>query len=143
MAQICVDASLVLSWLIPVQRSRSVIDFWSRISDEQTDLCGPPLLFSEVSSALRLRVYLAELTPDEGERLLDTFFALGIVESNPPGLTRRAWELAKQFNHPRAYDAQYIALAEIEGCEFWTADARLYNSLRGLLPWVNLADGSR
>jgi len=119
------------------------MNFWNRVSEEKTELIGPPLLFAEVSSVLRLRVFLGEFQPDEGDGFLEELFRLEIAEVNPPGLTRAAWELAKRFNHPRTYDAQYLALAELEGCEFWTADRRLYNSVRDQLPWVKLAGESR
>ena len=41
-------------------------------------------------------------------------------------------------NRPEAYDTQYLAVAEREGCEFWTTDSRLYNSVHHTLPWVQL-----
>jgi len=44
--------------------------------------------------------------------------------------------LATHFNRPTAYDAHYLALAEMLGCEFWTADRRLYNAVKEELPWV-------
>ena len=56
-----------------------------------------------------------------------------------PEVQKKAWELAKKFNLPRTYDMQYIAVAEIEGCEFWTSDRRLANSLQGKIKrirWV-------
>jgi hypothetical protein len=33
-------------------------------------------------------------------------------------------------------DARYLALAERESCEYWTADERLWNSVRAQLGWV-------
>jgi predicted nucleic acid-binding protein len=46
-------------------------------------------------------------------------------------LNMRALELAGQYNLPAAYDVHYLALAEREGCELWTADTRLWNSKKG------------
>ena len=44
-------------------------------------------------------------------------------------LLQSAYEIAAQFNLPRAYDAQYLALAERLNRDFWTADETLYNSI--------------
>jgi len=46
------------------------------------------------------------------------------------------YALAAQFNRPAAYDSQYLAVAERLGCEFWTADERLYNAVKTHLSWV-------
>ena len=48
----------------------------------------------------------------------------------------KGWELAHEFNRPRAYDTAYLALAQLLGCELWTADERLYNAVQGKLAWV-------
>lgn len=53
-----------------------------------------------------------------------------------PDLHERAWNLAAEPNRPTAYDAPYLALAEILVCEFWTADKRLYQAVQSRLPWV-------
>jgi predicted nucleic acid-binding protein len=45
--------------------------------------------------------------------------------------------LAQQYNLPATYDAHYLALAEHEKCEYWTADTRLWNAVRDKLPWVH------
>jgi len=37
-------------------------------------------------------------------------------------LLKTAFELAHRFNRPRAYDAQYLALATRLSCDFCTAD---------------------
>lgn len=45
-------------------------------------------------------------------------------------LLTEAYELAVRFNRPRAYDSQYMALADRLQCDFWTADERLVNSVQ-------------
>jgi predicted nucleic acid-binding protein len=55
---------------------------------------------------------------------------------SPLALSTRALELADRFGLSATYDAHYLALAEREGCEYWTADERLWNSVRAQLGWV-------
>jgi predicted nucleic acid-binding protein len=58
------------------------------------------------------------------------------VEDNE--MLKAAYELATQFNRPRTYDTQYMALAARMNCEFWTADERLFNATQGqfsLIRW--------
>ena len=49
-------------------------------------------------------------------------------------------EFANQFKLLATYDAHYLALAEIEGCECWTADKRLLNAVKGKISWVRSLD---
>ena len=51
-------------------------------------------------------------------------------------LLTEAYDLAVRFNRPRAYDTQYMALAERLHCEFWTADERLFNVVGKELNWI-------
>ena len=51
-------------------------------------------------------------------------------------------ELAHRFGIPAAYDAHYLALAEVEKCELWTADERLWNAVRSEVDWVRWIGGS-
>jgi len=55
-----------------------------------------------------------------------------------PDMNIDALEIAHTYNLPATYDAHYLALAAREQCEFWTADERLYNSVKGQLSWVRL-----
>ena len=53
----------------------------------------------------------------------------------------RAIEIADQLNQPRVYDALYLALAEREDCDLWTADERFFNAARARFPqvrWIGL-----
>jgi predicted nucleic acid-binding protein len=81
-------------------------------------------------------VYLRAITADEGEEAFQTFQSIPIRLSQRRGIAPLLWQLAQQFNRPRTYDTAYMAVAQIYGCDLWTADERLYNSVQGKLTWV-------
>ena len=49
-----------------------------------------------------------------------------------PGQRERAWSLAEELRLPYIYGTTCLALAELRGCEFWTADRRLVNACERL-----------
>lgn len=59
------------------------------------------------------------------------------------GVRQRARHIAKQANQRRVYDSVYAALAEIEGCELWTADYAFYHAVRSFLPFVKYVGNYR
>ena len=135
-SQVCVDASLAILWLLPAQKTPQADFLFERWYEKDARLIGPPLFDAEVTSTIRRYVYMNRLLPEEGEKVFAIYSELGIQTLNPAGLSRKAWELAKQYNRPRTYDMQYLALAEIEDCELWTADQRLINGLNGQNPRI-------
>jgi len=98
---------------------------------------APPLLPVEMTAVLRKYVYRGALTLEQGFKALQTALAFDVTLLTFPDLHARAWQLAAQLNRPTAYDAHYLALAQILGCEFWTADQRLVNAAQKSLPWVH------
>ena len=110
---------------------------WNR---QGTSLIAPSLLAFEVVSTLRRLVYLKEITPDEGMEAFQRFLALDIHLSDQPAVLTLAWEFARRFNRPRACDTAYLAVARLNGCELWTADKRLYDTVKKLLPWVRYVE---
>jgi predicted nucleic acid-binding protein len=56
--------------------------------------------------------------------------------SNYEEISLRSIKLAHLFGVPAAYDAHYLALAEQQNCEYWTADTRLWNTVKGRLSWI-------
>jgi len=133
---ICVDASLALSLFVPNPQTAQVRLLWGKWEASQDDLVAPPLFFAEVTSVLRQHVYFRRIAVDEGERAFADFMQVGVRSVSPPDLQPRAWGLAKEFGLPRAYDAQYLAVAATLGCDLWTADGRLARAVR--VPWVRL-----
>ncbi|HBY96302.1 MAG: type II toxin-antitoxin system VapC family toxin [Ardenticatenaceae bacterium] len=133
---VCVDASLIIWSLVPFPLSaqaKTLLATWQR---EETPLIAPALLAFEVTASLRRLVYLKEIRPEEGEEAFARFRDIKVHLSHRQSIFLLAWELAKQLNRPRVYDTAYLALAQLNQCEFWTADERLYNGVHQKLPWV-------
>lgn len=134
---VCVDASLALKWILPEDLSGladALLEAWRR--DEVT-LFAPPIFQAEVTSIIRERAFRGDISIAGADTLLESALRWPItVPASFPRLQRIALGYAHRFNRPKAYDAQYLALAEVLGCELWTGDRRLVNSLQGALPWV-------
>ena len=138
MSAVCLDASFVLEILLHDRFSERVVIWWGEAMERQTVANVPPLFHPEVTSAIRKRVYLKKLErSDAGQALMDALeWPVDVWQGDHHLLQRRAFELAARFNRPRAYGSQYLALAELLGCELWTADERLVNAVRDELLWV-------
>jgi predicted nucleic acid-binding protein len=133
---VCVDASLILRTLVPgpfSQEAETLLATWQQAN---IALIAPALFAFEVTSTLRRMVYLQEVRPARGEAAFAAFRRLDIQLSHRKAIFPTAWELAKRFNLPRAYDTAYLALAQLNRCEFWTADEKLYNAVHHELSWV-------
>ena len=92
---------------------------------------APPHFLAETASAIYKRLQQGVIGLEAGVRLGDRVEDLGIASMSPPGLSRRAIEIAAQFELKWIYDAFYVALAEIVGCDLWTADEALHSAVRG------------
>jgi predicted nucleic acid-binding protein len=134
---VCVDASFIVRLLVPDRFSEQAERQWTNWLENDARIIAPTLILFEVSAALRLMVFRKALSPKRGDEIFNDFRRIDIFVSHEYSLRTRAWQLAKQFNQPRSYDMAYVALAQLDECPFWTADERLYNSVRHELAWVH------
>lgn len=89
------------------------------------DVAAPDLVDVETVAVLRKR-WLSGTVSDQ--RFASAVEDLGqlALERFPAGrFMRRAYELRENVT---VYDATYVALAEVLGCQLWTADRRLANA---------------
>ena len=131
---VCVDASLVVRLYLPDERSAAVNTLFSRWIQDNVSLIGPPLLYAETPSILRQAVFLGLFDPELGQLAFEGLCNLDIAVVSTNDLHVRAWELAREHGQRRIYDSMYLAVAQAEGCDLWTGDARLANAVD--LPWV-------
>ena len=133
---VVVDASLVVKWLVPEVNSDKADTLARSWAQSGVRTVAPFLMPVEVTNALYQRVVRGEAsiaTAIAGlERLLDS----GIELQEQYETHVRAIELAYQLRQGAAYDAHYLALAELLDCELWTADERFYRVASGGFPRV-------
>ena len=136
---IVVDTSIVLKWVLDEPDSASALALLTGWINEEMLIQAPALLTYEVANALFQRVRKGEITVAKATQALeDVLFpelVLNFLEYVE--LSKRAITLAQQYSLPATYDAHYLALAEHEKCEYWTADSRLCNAVKAKLPWVH------
>lgn len=111
---IVVDASAALSALLNAGPARHTI--------AEQQLHVPHLIDSEVTNGLRRRVAAGQMGPDAAWTVVRVWQRLGMTRYPVFALLRRVWELRENVS---AYDASYVALAELLGCALLTADGRL------------------
>lgn len=137
MNELCIDASVVVKLVLKGESHRSAARRLLRdclVNDMK--LIAPALFDSEVDTAIFKRVYDGKLNLDEAKRVWAGLEKVAVQTVAHPGLRRRAREIAEQFNLSMVYDATYAALAEIRGCEFWTADKEFYDTVKTALTFV-------
>ena len=92
-----------------------------RLGDEE--LAVPHLIDSEVTNVLRRLVVQKALTERQAIAALEGFMRLALTRFPADWLRPRMWELRHNLS---AYDATYVALAEMTGAtSLLTTDARL------------------
>lgn len=89
------------------------------------ELIAPPLLWSEVGSAVHEAVWRRDLGRDAALELLAALDALGIQRRSPARLHREAYAIATELGWAKTYDAEFVALARITATLVLTTDSRL------------------
>lgn len=119
---IVVDASALLEVLL---RRPAADDVESWLSRPDQTIHAPHLIDVEVTHVIRRFAMQGKIDGQRGRTLLADF-SLMLIERYPHDpLLFRAWELRNNFS---AYDAMYIALAEVLNAPLITCDRRLANA---------------
>ena len=123
----CPDANVLVALLVPEVHSDRVRTFWRALTQED-EVIGAQLLLPECTSTFRVKVSQGELSHAESIVLVDRLTRLPIRISTAPAQFIRALELAERTRRVKAYDMQYVAVAEIERCELVTLDGGPYQT---------------
>lgn len=116
---IVLDASAILELLLGTPAGMEVA---AHIEDAGVGLHVPHLLDVEVAQVLRRYVRESQVTAADAAAALRHFRDLDLTRHAHEPLLDRIWELRHNFS---AYDAVYVALAEVLNAPLLTSDRRL------------------
>jgi predicted nucleic acid-binding protein len=100
---------------------------------DKHELLAPTLLRSQTLSLLHEAVGARKLRTDVARERLDRIGRMSIRLLGDAVLRRRAWEIADQLGWASTYDAEYIALTQLQAEAFVTLDKKLARSVKGVV----------
>ena len=101
-------------------------------------LLAPTLLRSQTLSLLHEAVQRGEVPADVARDRLASIGRMPIRLLGDAVLRRRAWELANQLGWASTYNAEYVALTQLQADAFVTLDTKLARSVEGIVKTVSI-----
>src|SRR5262245_6801834 len=103
------------------------------------ELLAPTLLRSQTLSALHEAAHRGELPADVARDRLKRVGGMPIRLLGDAVLRRRAWEIADRLGWAETYDAEYVALTQLQADAFVTLDFELARQVDRLVPTAGIA----
>ena len=107
------------------------------------ELLAPTLLRSQTLSAMHEAVHRGEIPADVGRDVLARLGRMKIRYLGDAVLRRRAWDLAEELGWGPTYDAEYVALTQLQGDALVTLDRGLAQRAEGLVQLATIEDVRR
>lgn len=101
-------------------------------------LLAPTLLRSQTLSALHEAVQRGEIPADVARDRLTRIGWMPIRLLGDAVLRRRAWEVADQLGWASTYNAEYVALTQLQADALVTLDAELARSVEGIVETASI-----
>jgi predicted nucleic acid-binding protein len=105
---------------------------------DEHELLAPTLLRSQTLSALHEAVQRGEIPADVARDRLTRIGRMPIRLLGDAVLRRRAWDVADQLGWASTYDAEYVALTQLQADAFVTLDAELARSVEGIVETASI-----
>jgi predicted nucleic acid-binding protein len=101
-------------------------------------LLAPTLLRSQTLSALHEAVQRGEISAGVARDYLARIGRMPIRLLGDGVLRRRAWDLADQLGWASTFNAEYVALTQLQADAFITLDADLARSVKGIVKTASI-----
>ena len=128
-----VDASVILSAFFPDEEQTQAQALIRDHVVGRVELAAPTLLLYEVTNAVVQARRRGRISDEQAENVLSSIEGLRIALR--PVTWQQMLSVALRFDRS-AYDAAYLALAEITNQPLITGDRRMYNAAQEHLNWV-------
>ncbi len=127
--EVVIDANVLLNFAL--KKHPYHLQAQQFITDALRDgvhLMSPALWESEADSGIRRMASIGVLTSDAAATAQTLLDAMPVNVVYEPAARVAARQLVDHIKQTKVYDAVYLALAQVRGCDLWTADQRLFNA---------------
>jgi predicted nucleic acid-binding protein len=100
---------------------------------DENQILAPTLLRSQMLSLLYQAVRSGEMTKRDAEQRLNYVRGLRIRLLGDRVLQQVAWKVADQLGWPNTYNAEYVALTQLQADAFITLDGQLAHAVKDLV----------
>jgi predicted nucleic acid-binding protein len=129
------DASVAVKWVLPEKDSPTAVRLLNGYRKKIHELIAPDTFPVEIAHALTRAERQKIIQPPQGaKRFAVVMRARPLLHPYLP-LLPRAFAISSAMR-VGVYDCLYVALAEQEGCEVVTADAKMINALQKDFPFI-------
>lgn len=136
MNNVVVDASVAAKWFLTEEDSVAARRLLVRWKNGGIRVIAPAWFACEVANIVHRRTLRGQLTRDDARDALQSILDEVVLVETLPADALRALDIAHLLVQQTPYDAQYLALAEREGCEDWTDDAKFVRAAAPHFPQV-------
>ena len=138
------DASVALKWQFGDEESADpAMALMEDFIEGRIELISPTLFSYEIISGIQVAINRKRIEEEDGYRAIGYLNSLGIELRSFDGLAEPTFRLARKYNLS-PYDCAYLALADKEGCDFYTGDRKFYQAVKPHFRWVKwIGDYSR
>jgi predicted nucleic acid-binding protein len=124
-------------FVVDVSAALHLVEHAIEVADEH-ELLAPTLIRSQALSALHEAVQRGEIPAKVGRDRLDQVGRLKIRLLGDAVLRRTAWKVADQLGWDSTYDAEYVALTQLQADALVTLDAELARRVDGVVPIASI-----
>lgn len=135
---ICIDTSVLVKLFIEEDDSFKAKVLIQKVIEDNQIIVLPSFAWAEMGSIFRKKLRKKEIQTEDAMEMWASFREFpGIIYIEDDIIMDKAWRISYTFDLATLYDAAFLAVAEViaektgEVCEYWTADERLINSLKG------------
>ena len=133
-----IDASFLLKLFLPEERSDRAYEIWASWIENSVEVAAPTLIMFEAPSVIRNKVHRKLLNEKDGAEIIERMKRVDMTLVYTDDLLESAWEIGKRLRATALYDCFYLALAQLLSAPLWTADKKLCQLAKGVVPGLNL-----
>lgn len=133
---ICVDASLVVKWLVPEEGSDAAMALFHVWRKNREILIAPSLIDYEVGTVLRQKVLRGLLRTDDLFPIVELYQKIGLQCYHLANFVSQAVPAAASLEQPTVYDVAYLLTAKQHDAIYVTADQRFHKAAARIYPFV-------